>query len=101
MEITLNETQSKITKRIEVIYEDRKVNVNLTINNGKIENLNGNIMPVEQTDGMYMEGISFHSYKREEKWYTNVNGASNEEHDYVTDLAIAVVDKVVAEYEVA
>lgn len=101
MEITLNETQSKITKRIEVIYEDRKVNVNLTINNGKIENLNGNIMPLEQQEGMYMEGISFHSYKREEKWHTNVTGASNEEHDYVTDLAIAVVDKVVAEYEVA
>lgn len=101
MEFVFNETSSKIQKRIEAIVEPYKANVNLTINDGKIENLNGNVVRTDATDPYAMGGITFHAYKRDDTWYTNVDGVSNEEHDVVTDFVVAVVDKAVADYEVA
>ena len=99
--ITLNETSSKIVKVFEPEVEGYKARVNLTVNGGKIENLNGSLRPAEQADGMYVEGISFHAYKRNGKWHTDVDGVSNEENDLVTDICVALVDQIVAEYEAA
>lgn len=99
--ITLNETSSKIVKVFEPEVEGYKARVNLTVNAGKIENLNGTLRPAIQNEEMYVEGISFHAYKRNDKWYTDVNGATNEEHDLVTDICVALVDQIAAEYEAA
>lgn len=99
--ILLNETSSKMVKVFEPEVEGYKARVNLTVNSGKIENLNGSLRPATQTEGAYVEGISFHAYKRNDKWYTNVSGASNEENDLVTDICVALVDQIVAEHEVA
>lgn len=98
--IALNETSSKIVKVFEPEVEGYKVRVNLTVNGNKIENLNGSLRPATQNEEVYVEGISFHAYKRNEKWYTNVDGASNDEHDIVTDICVALVDQIAAEYEV-
>ena len=99
--ITLNETSSKIVKVFEPEVEGYKARVNLTVNGGKIENLNGSLRAATQNEDVYVEGISFRAYKRNEKWYTDVDGASNEEHDLVTDICVALVDQIVAEYEAA
>lgn len=97
----LNETSSKIVKVFEPEVEGYKARVNLTVNAGKIENLNGTLRPATQNEEMYVEGISFRAYKRNDLWYTDVNGANNEEHDLVTDICVALVNQIVAEYEVA
>lgn len=99
--ITLNETSSKIVKVFEPEIEGYKARVNLTVNAGKIENLNGTLRPATQNEEMYIEGISFRAYKRNNQWYTDVNGTTNEENDFVTDFCVALVDQIVAEYEAA
>lgn len=98
--ITLNETSSKIVKVFEPEVEGYKARVNLTVNAGKIENLNGTLRPATQNEEMYVEGISFRAYKRNNQWYTDVDGATNAEHDFVTDVCVALVNQIVAEYEV-
>lgn len=97
----MNETSSKMVKVFEPEVNGYKARVNLTVNGGKIENLNGSLRPAVQEEERYVEGISFHAYKRNDKWYTNVTGAANDENDIVTDICVEIVDRLVAEYEVA
>lgn len=101
MELVLNEKSAKLVKTFVVESDGYKVNVNLTVSEGKIDILNGNVYPAEMVDGRYVEGARFNAYKRNEKWFTDINGASNEEHDVISDLCVAIVEKVVAEYDKA
>lgn len=95
----LNETSSKLVKTFEPEISGYKGKVHLTVNKGQIENLNGYLRKADEQDNGFMEGINFNAYKREGKWYTNVSGVSNEENDLVTDICVALVDSIVAEYE--
>lgn len=99
MEIRLEEMTSRVVKTFVVEKDGYKVNVNLTVSKGVIENLNGSLRKADAEEGAFVEGITFHAYKRNEKWYTNVNGAANDENDVVTDICVAIVDNLVAEYE--
>ena len=99
MEIKLNETQSKVVKKFEVEQDGYKVTIDLTVNAGKIENLSGYVSKLEE-DGRMGMGIRFCSYKRNNEWITDVTGASNAEHDLVSDICIAIADAIIAEYEV-
>ena len=101
MEIRLEEKTSKMVKTFVVEQDGYKANVNLTVNGGRIENLNGSLRKAEAEEERYMDGISLHAYKRNEKWCTSVDGVSNEENDLVTDICVAIVDKIVAEFEIA
>lgn len=101
MELVMNERSSKLVKTFVVENESYKVNVNLTVAEGKIDILNGNVLPLEVEEGRYVEGARFNAYKRNDKWFTDINGASNEEHDAISDLCVAIVEKVVAEYDKA
>ena len=101
MELVLNEKSAKLVKTFVVESDGYKVNVNLTVSEGKIDILNGNVYPAEMVDGRYVEGARFNAYKRNEKWYTDVNGASNEEHDLISDICVAIVNQIVAEYDKA
>lgn len=100
MDITLKEKTSKMVKTFIVEHEGYKATVNLTVNGGKIENLRGNVMPVDQDENQAYNCPSYHAYKRNEKWCTEVSGVANDEHDIVSDICVAIVDKVVADYEV-
>lgn len=97
----MQETQSKLVKRLEVADPTYNVVVNFTIENGKLSNINGSFVKKDVADPYMERGASFQAYKRNEKWYTDVTGAANDENDYISDLAVAIVDQIVAEYEAA
>lgn len=101
MEITLNETLSKEVKRLETEINGYKVVVNATINNGKIEQLNGNITPATAKEGVYVEGHYFNAYKRNEEWRTDISEVANEKYAEVSAIAIAAVNYAVKKYETA
>ena len=95
----MTETLSKQVKRLETEINGYKVVVNTTINNGKIESLNGNIAPATAKEGEYVEGNYFNAYKRNGEWRTDVSEVANTEYAKVSALAIEAVDKIVASYE--
>ena len=95
----MTETLSKQVKRLETEINGYKVVVNTTINNGKIESLNGNIAPATAKEGEYVEGNYFNAYKRNGEWRTDVSEVANTEYAKVSALAVEAVDKIVASYE--
>lgn len=101
MEITLNETLSKQVKRLETEINGYKVVVNTTINNGKIEQLNGNIAPATAKEGEYVEGNYFNAYKRNNEWRTDISEVANDKYAEVSEIAIAAVNYAVKKYETA
>lgn len=97
----MTETMSKVSKRLETEVGGYKVVVNLTINNGKIENLNGNINHTPVEEGQYVEGYYFNAYKRNEEWRTDVSDVPNSEYAKVSEIAVAAVEYAVKKYETA
>lgn len=101
MELILNEVTSKVSKRLEAEVDGYKVSVNVTINNGKIENLNGNIIPADSKEGVYVEGTHFNAYKRNDEWRTDVSEVANAEYAAISAIAVAAVNYAVKTYEAA
>jgi hypothetical protein len=48
-----------------------------------------------------MSYTSWYANKQNGKWGTRIEWVANDENDAVSDLVVAVVDAVVAQYEVA
>lgn len=99
MEINLVEKTSRLVKTFVVEQDSYKATTNLTVEGGKIINLNGTIAPIEQGDEPNYGNPSFHAYKRNGKWCTDVTGAANDEQDAISDICVAIVNQIVAEYE--
>ena len=102
MEITtMTETLSKQVKRLETEINGYKVVVNTTINNGKIESLNGNVYPATAKEGEYVEGNYFNAYKRNGEWRTDISEVANDKYAEVSEITIAAVNYAVKKYETA
>lgn len=99
MEITLIETSSKEVKKLESEVNGYKVVANVTVNNGKIEILNGDVRPSAANEGEYVEGYSFYANKSNGAWNTDVSRVPNEYHAAVSEIAVAAVEYVVNNYE--
>ena len=99
--LEFQETSSRLVKTLVVKHGCYKANVNITVNGNMIEQLSGTIAPLEQGNEPMYNNASFRAYKRDGKWCTDVNGATNEEQDAISDLCVAIVNQIVAEYETA
>lgn len=98
--LEFQETSSRLVKTFVVEHGGYKASVNLTVNFGKIEQLSGNVAPMGSEEPTY-NNPQFHAYKRNGKWCTDVTGAANDEQDAISDICVAIVDQIVAEYETA
>ena len=96
--LDFQETSSRLVKTFVVEYGNYKTNVNLTVNLGKIEQLSGNVAPIGSEEPTY-DNPHFHAYKRNGKWCTDVTGATNDVQDEISDICVAIVNQIVAEYE--
>lgn len=101
MEITLNKTRSRVTDTLEVVNGDYKVIANVVVEAGAVKQLNGYVTKAT-TNGEFMgDNIGWNASKRNDKWGVSFDWVSNEENDVLTDLVVAVVVKIAAEYEAA
>ena len=98
--ITMEKVTSRLSETFTTEVEGYKATTNIVVVGGKIESLSGNIYPANGEGEVY-DSPRFHAYKKNGKWYTDVNGASNDEQDLISDIAVAIVNKVVAEYDSA
>lgn len=94
-------TRSTLSESMECVENGYKVTVNVSLEKGVIKSINGSIAPAEVPEGQYVEGVYFNAYKRGEEWRTDVGEVSNAEYAKVTEIAVAAVDFVVAQYESA
>lgn len=101
MEITLNKTRSRVTDTLEVVNGDYKVIANVVVEAGAVKQLNGYVTKVNTEAEVMEDTISWNASKRNGKWGVSFDWVSNEENDALTDLVVAVVVKITAEYEAA
>ena len=92
-------TRSTLSETLECVKDGYKVVVNVSLEKGEIKNLNGNISKAEGENDRFVDGIYFNAYKRNGEWRTDVSEVANSEYAKISALAIAAVDKVVADYE--
>lgn len=102
MEITLNKTRSRVTDTLEVVNGGYKVTANVVVEADAIRSLNGYITPVQaENEPMMGDTISWNASQRNGKWGVSFDWVSNDDNDELTDLVVAVVNKIVAEYQAA
>lgn len=101
MEITLNKTRSRVTDTLEVVNGDYKVIANVVVEADVIKQLNGYVTKAE-SNGEYMgDTIAWNASKRNDVWGASFDWVANEANDEVTDLVVAVINLIVADYEAA
>lgn len=98
--ITLTKTKSSISETLETILGDYKVVSNITVEGDRITRLNGYVGKAE-AEAYMGETTSWNASKRNGEWGVDFDWMSVAKNDEVTDLVIAVVNAVVAQYEVA
>lgn len=100
----LTKTRSTISETLEVVENGYKVTANVTIEKGVIKNLSGSVSKADEVNNNAPYGMSYTNWyanKQNGKWGTRIEWVANDENDVVSDLVVAVVDAVVAQYEVA
>lgn len=102
-EITFNKTKSSLSETLETIVNDYKVVSNITTEAGKMKRLSGWVAKVNQSehDMMMEDTISWNASQRNGKWGVSFDWVSNDDNDELTDLVVAVVNKIVADYQAA
>ena len=102
-EITFNKTKSSLSETLETIVNDYKVVSNITTEAGKMKRLSGWVSKVNQSehDMMMEDTISWNASQRNGKWGVSFDWVSNDDNDELTDLVVAVVNKIVADYQAA
>lgn len=101
MEITLNKTRSRVTDTLEVVNGDYKVIANVAIEESLIKQLNGYVTKIIENTEIISENISWNASKRNDVWGIDFSWLANDKNSEITNLIVAVVNAIVADYEVA
>lgn len=101
MEITLNKTRSRVTDTLEVVNGNYKVTANVVVEENLIKQLNGYVAKVAEENEVVVDNISWNASKRNDVWGVDFGWVANDKNDEVTDLVVATVNAIVADYEVA
>lgn len=102
-EITFNKIKSSLSETLETIVNDYKVVSNITTEAGKMKRLSGWVAKVNQSehDMMMEDTISWEARTVNGEWGVDLSWTSLDKNDELTDIVVAVVSKIVADYQAA
>lgn len=102
-EITFNKIKSSLSETLETIVNDYKVVSNITTEAGKMKRLSGWVAKVNQSehDMMMEDTISWEARTVNGEWGVDLSWTSLGKNDELTDIVVAVVAKIVADYQAA